>query len=532
VQGKKREKQMFRKHKTATAPTLFTGFGQILGGRKMERLEDKRSWDNIFREQVSSRIDEKLFSALYSRENGRPNAPIRILVSMMILKEGFGWSDSELYEACRFNLIAMNALGLSNVSDEVPVESTYYDFKKKLYEYQLKTGRSLIAEASDQITKTQAEIFSVNAKWIRMDSKLVGSNISKCSRLQLIINCIQEFYKSLDENLKKRLLKEDRVILEDLMKKKAYQIVFKLTNEQKQEYLEKFGGLLSRLEETYKDQDNNGTKVDEEKYLMIIRLFREQYRKNETEKTVELKSESEIPSDALQSPYDTNAAYRSKADKKVRGYSINITETCNKEELNLILGAEVYKANMPDVGMLEGGILQAEKIGGKVEKASVDGAYHSPENQEYAKGNGIVIYLSGITGAGGDYDFEEKDGVLKVKNKQTGEELTAHNTKRGYYRIKESNGKRRYFTEEQIESYRKRKEVEQLPKEIRDVRCNIEASISQSSFHLRKDKTKYRGLFRTELWVKCRMMWINMIRIKNYKSKLSYGLQNAVATPA
>ena len=63
---------------------------------------------------------------------------------MLILKEGFGTSDSELYEASMFNILVMNALGLSNASDEVPVESTYYDFKKKLFGYQPKTGRSLI----------------------------------------------------------------------------------------------------------------------------------------------------------------------------------------------------------------------------------------------------------------------------------------------------------------------------------------------------------------------------------------------------
>ena len=48
------------------------------------------------------------------------------------------------------------------------------NFKKKLYEYELKTGRSLIAEAFDKTTKIQAEIYTVNARWITMDSKLVG----------------------------------------------------------------------------------------------------------------------------------------------------------------------------------------------------------------------------------------------------------------------------------------------------------------------------------------------------------------------
>lgn len=517
---------MFRKHKESTAPTLFTGFGQILGNKKMQRLEDKKSWDNIFKERVNFAIDESIFSVLYSQENGRPNAPIRILVSMLILKEGFGWSDSELFEACRFNLIVMNALGLSNASDEVPVESTYYDFKKKLYEYQIKSGRSLIAEASEKTTKTQAEIYSVNARWIRMDSKLVGSNIAKCTRLQLVISCLQEFYKSLDEKLKQTLLPEDRTTLEEIIKKKAYQIVYKLSDEQKKEYLASYGLLLSRLVEVYKDKDGNNFQIDEEKYSMILRLLNEQYKKQDGK--IEIKPVLEIPSDAIQSPYDMEATYRKKGDKKVRGYNINVVETCNKGELNLILDAEVYKANQSDNELLEEGVKKAERICGKVKQISVDGAYHSPENQSYAKGNRKVIHLSGITGAGGDYDFEEINGELEVTNKETKEKIIAHKTKKGHYRIKESTGKRRYFTEEQIESYRKRKQVESLPEKIRNVRCNIEASIFQSCFHLRKDKSKYRGFFKNQLWVKCRMMWINLIRIKNYVSELQSTDKKAV----
>jgi hypothetical protein len=509
---------MFREHKTTTAATLFTGFSQILGEGKIKRLEDKRSWDNIFREQVTFAIEERVFSDLYSHEQGRPSAAIRILVAMLILKEGFGWSDRELYDECRFNIRVMNALGLSNASDEVPVESTYYEFQKKLYEYQIREGRSLIAEASEKTTRTQAEIFSVNANWIRMDSKLVGSNITKCTRLQLIISCLQEFYKSLDESLKAELKQKEREILEGLKKKKAYQIVYELSNQEKEQLLSQLGKLLSRLVERYKDREKRGGMGDGDKYKMMKRLFKEQYQK--TGRGIEVKTENQIPSEAIQSPYDMEAAYRKKGNKKVRGYSLNIVETCNKGELNLILGAEVYKANKSDNEMLKEGVRQAERICGKVNKISVDGAYHSPGNQQYAKAEEKVIHLSGITGAGGDYDFERKDGKLIVKNKETEEEMIAHFTKKGHYRIKQSNGKRRYFTEEQIESYRIRKEVEQIPKEIRNVRCNVEASIFQSCFHLKKDKTKYRGYFRHQLWAKCRMIWINLVRIKNYLSRL------------
>lgn len=46
-----------------------------------------------------------------------PNASIRVLVGMMSLKEGQGWSDEQLFEQCRYNLLVRSALGVMNLTD-------------------------------------------------------------------------------------------------------------------------------------------------------------------------------------------------------------------------------------------------------------------------------------------------------------------------------------------------------------------------------------------------------------------------------
>jgi len=56
-----------------------------------------------------------------------PMPPIKVLFGMMVLKEGQGWSDAQLFDQCRFNLQVMRSLGMFNSDDDVPVESTYYD---------------------------------------------------------------------------------------------------------------------------------------------------------------------------------------------------------------------------------------------------------------------------------------------------------------------------------------------------------------------------------------------------------------------
>ncbi len=58
-----------------------------------------------------------------------PMPPVRTLLAMMALKEGFDWSDSQLYEQVHFNLMVMKALGFENLTDKAPAPSTYYLFK-------------------------------------------------------------------------------------------------------------------------------------------------------------------------------------------------------------------------------------------------------------------------------------------------------------------------------------------------------------------------------------------------------------------
>jgi hypothetical protein len=129
---------MFRASPDGSQIDLFSNIEQFLRERDQEKLNDPNAWHNVFLDQVTKRIPEARFAGLFDEETGRPNAPIRLLVAMLILKEGFGWSDEQLFEAIHFNLLVRRALGLLNLTDEVPVESTYYLFKQRLYRYQIK----------------------------------------------------------------------------------------------------------------------------------------------------------------------------------------------------------------------------------------------------------------------------------------------------------------------------------------------------------------------------------------------------------
>ena len=65
----------------------------------------------MFRINVLSHIDETIFKDLFSDKMGAPNASIQVFIGMMALKEAFGWSDSQLFENFKFNLLVRRIYG-------------------------------------------------------------------------------------------------------------------------------------------------------------------------------------------------------------------------------------------------------------------------------------------------------------------------------------------------------------------------------------------------------------------------------------
>jgi len=143
---------MFRKTNNETQVDIFTGVSSVLSGNSLKQYTDGDQWHNQFRKHVVARIDESIFKVLFNETMGAPNASVLLLIGMMVLKEAFGWSDSQLFEQCRFNLLVRSALGLFNLNDELPVESTYYLLRKRLYEHYTQTGEDLMELTFKQIT--------------------------------------------------------------------------------------------------------------------------------------------------------------------------------------------------------------------------------------------------------------------------------------------------------------------------------------------------------------------------------------------
>ena len=110
---------------------------------------------------TSTKIDEEIFKPLFpeGKKSGRPNASIRILVAMSVLKEGFGCSDEDLFEKCEFDLLTRKALGMELLTDVTPSIDTYYLFRRRICEYQERTGIDLMQD----VYKRQVREYAVSS---------------------------------------------------------------------------------------------------------------------------------------------------------------------------------------------------------------------------------------------------------------------------------------------------------------------------------------------------------------------------------
>ena len=507
---------MFKKSNREPQLDAFTSVPTMLESLASKQYSDQGHWHNQFREQVVMRIDESIFGVLFNNTIGAPNASVRTVIGMMILKESFGWSDSQLFEHCRFNLLVRSALGLFNINDPLPVESTYYLLRKRIYDHQKQSGEDLMGMTFDHITHQQIREFDVNGRSIRMDSKLIGSNIALFTRYEIIHQTLCMFYKSLDKVAKTRLLATDLEQLEKLFEEESSKTVYRSTREELKGRLQPIGILIYKMLKLFGE-------LQTESFQLLQRVFNEQYKVSEDQK-IELRPKEEISSSSVQSPHDPDSAYRNKGEQHVKGYSVNITETCSENNLNLITNVIVDKANMPDTAFVEPAIQATVEVTGQmVEKVYLDGAFQSPANDEFCEN--IDMVFTGIQGAKSRYDLEMTTEGLLVTDTQTGEQMKAvlvkkqKNSKEDRWKITTPTGYY-YFSQQAIRASHLRRETKERPLEELHKRNNVEASIFLLGFLLRNNKSKYRGLIKQKSWAFCRCLWINLIRILNFTKQI------------
>lgn len=537
---------------------IFKSISSQLSGRKQKMLESPDAWHNVFYQEIVSQIDEMMYSELYHQRMGRPNASVRILIGMMILKEGQGWSDEQLFEECRFNLKIMRALGLSNIDDDIPVESTYYEFRKLLGDYYAEQRRDLLKETFMKITTRQVELHGVSGKKIRLDSKLINSNIARSSRLDLIVEAVRKYIGTLNMNdIRAHFDERSYEVLESLQHKSTTNITYPLNAQQKRAMLISMGEHIRTLLALAKGSESPD-------YKLLERIYNEQYDEvtkgndvdeDTSEDGVELpegpldmgleeipmevivpKAPKDISSSSVQSIHDPEAAYRTKGQgsskQNVAGYHVNITESCDpQEKVHLILDVDVVPANVSEDAFLINAINASQQIidqvdgeVNRIEEVITDGGYDSIENRKkMLEEQNPTWSMSKMKGGPRVYQMENNDASdLKVYQMESGEQLEVSYSPRAQkYVIKSPSGADRYMTLKQIENYIQRQKIEdQVNTESHNLRATVESTIHQTFHRLKKNnKIVYRGLIKCQWYALSRAFWVNIIRITDKTQK-------------
>jgi hypothetical protein len=504
-------------YKESIKASMIEGNSNIentLHKRSVKRYNAPNLWHNQFLDNVVNQVDESIFKSLFSGNMGAPNIPIRQLIGINILKEGFGISDEQMFDQVQFHLLVRKALGITQMDDPGPSIEVYYLFRRRIVEYELETGIDLYKLCFESITKSQVMKYKVEGKSIRMDSKLIGSNIAWYSRFQIVHETVLMCAKHLSIKQLHCLKKEDRSTHLTLMTEPAQQLVYTETTESIEKRLSDLGylmyGLLNHFQGLLPYYD------------LMKRVFNEQFIVNK--KIVRPRDKKDISAKSVQNPHDAEATFRRKEEQKVKGYITNLTETCDDIGLNLISNVQTKNVSAPDNGFLEKAITDSQEnvLSGKINNVHADGAYHSLDNQIFATKEQIELYLTGMQGKPPRYTLIETEQGLQVIDTQTSEVQIAHKTKNERWGIKTENGYR-YFTQKDIDAAVLRKELKDIPPKKKKIRNNVEATVFQYSFHTRNNKTRYRGLIKHKLFAFARCLWVNLVRITNYEIKICQG---------
>lgn len=513
---------MFKKSPSTKQFDMFNSPSSMMCVRESRYYDDPSNWHIKFYEEITSRIDETIFKPLFTEGNengkdGRPNASIRIIIAMCVIKEGYGYSDENLFEICRFHVLYRRALGMIGMDEQCPSLGAYYLLRKRICEYEEKTGVNLFEECFKNITRKQIKTYQISGKSVRMDSKLISSNIAWYSRYEIIH---KTFLQATQDYNRFRIT--DRMLRQQYMEfreEDASKTVYRTEPEEMGNRLLRLGLVIDYIL----------THSRKSEHPLLERVFNEQYEKDK-DGTVSVRDKKLVSPKSLQNPNDPDAQYRNKGGKVVKGYSANLTETTDeKGKPGLITDIQVKGASAPDNGYLEDAIRNTEEVtGNKVDVAYTDGAYQSEDNRKLAADgeHGFELVSSGIQGKPGRFELNLiDDNTLEVTDRETSEVTTAiptRNMEQWKVNVKDKKGKSvwKYFGKEHIEKAEARRKIDSVPIEKRMKRNNVEATIFQYCFHTRNNKTRYRGLLKHKLQAFARGLWINMRRLFIFDRKM------------
>jgi hypothetical protein len=531
---------MYKRNPRSQQPLLLSDV-QDLPERSLQYL--RSSWADTFRREVFLRIPEDRFAGLYDPNPSRPNVPVNVLIGLDILKEGWGWSDEELYEHFLFDLQVRYALGCDNFGEGDFDLRTLYYFRKRVSEHALKTGENLYQVVFNQVTGEQIQKLGVKTEWQRMDSTQLLSNIADLSRLELLVEVFQRLHRMLSQTDQARYAQ----IFAPYIQESAGQYTYRIKGKQAVwERIQQLGvvlhDVLAKLAEAYAEQPI---------YQVAQRFFEENFQR--VEMAVQAKTNQEIQAGCLQSLDDLEASYVEKANRAYKGYVGNLSETCHPENpLQLIVLTQTAENRVHDTQLLSAALPELKQRTG-LQKLVTDGGYVGPDIDQAMRDQDVEQIPTALTGslpahregrfALSDFAMSlDRAGRVTQATCPAGQEACIHPSvagksfrlifppeacqacaffQKGQCLVQVNRaGKQSTLRvpKERASSSQRRRRFEQCKEEARNLRPAVEGTIFQVKHALRGGKLRVRGLFRVTSAFTCAALAVNLRRINRYEN--------------
>jgi len=581
---------MFKQNTDHLQNSFFSVENMLNKAQQKQLLNSKEYhfYDIVFRN-----IKETDFAVLYSKKLSRPNSPINVLVSALILKEMNNWSFDDLFDNLLLNIMTRSAIGLSTINAPVFSYATIFNFQNRLVEYEQNEGVNLVENMLNSLTAGQLAQFKLLTNMQRADSTLTGENIRRYSRLQLLIECLLRLQRDLSDT--------DKALFNNLLQQytenTSQNYVYRLKPSDLPHELEQIGQIYQKLHQELKGyQKSNSfknfkrvyrehfveveTKVEgktetkiedktettietivetkiegktETTIETIVETKEETKIEDKTETTIEVKDNKDLISSNLQSPDSPTATYRKKDGVQSYGTVINVFETCNPiNPFQLITDVSVYANNVDDSTIANQRIDKVLEKTPDLSDLYTDGGYGSTDNDKKFNEHGIRHIATAIRGRQTEVDIviepltndntikepvnqndttEQTTYLISCPNQKVKSELTNENFKAKFDAAKcaecplftqcsiAKSKSVYYFKEKDVLSNARKRNIQQIPKEHRSLRCNVEATMKEYKASTRNGKLRVRGTFKVMLFACCRTISINMGRIHRYCTK-------------
>ena len=510
--------------KASNQPKLFT-FENELGQKIGKALEgSKEKW---FYNLILRNINEMDFRELYSGKCSRPNSPVNILVSALILKELKGISYDELMESVMFDLRYKTALGLTSIGEVPFSRATLFNFQNRMLDYQVQTGINLIEQVFDKLSAKQIKDLALKADIQRCDSTLVSSNIKKYSRLQLLIEVLVRLDRILIEKDKQSIHKQ----LVPYLNKGADKYIYGLKANELPHELEKLGKVYYRVFEWMREKKEY---QDKKEFINFQRAYKEHFVVVDGEANT--RPTEELHSGMLQSPDDLDATYRQKRGEHDKGFTISGTETANPENpLQLITDISVDPNNIDDTQILNERIDNQKDKTPELNEMHTDGGYGSQDNDKKFEELEITHITTAVRG---------RESEIEKKIEQTSQSPDIYTVECPFQKVESTPTKKRhkvcfdmntcsqcplkekcpifkskgryYFTHEDYLQNKRNNNILNIPEDRRKLRPNVEALMNEFKTRTPGGKLKVRGLFKAALFAFNAGIAINFGRIFRY----------------